>query len=225
MPRTRIHTPADQTIPGALPGRVLPTGSSTIGHIAASLTLIYGQQIGQRLGLMAARHIARLLAIELAALGEAALLHVAALQIVAAGCAAHVTGALCVLRLLRGRADAGLVEGQCAGTTDAVVIARVHSTLIQRRTLGLARIQTAQEGSSAALDGQWESSGAVVGQRAGFLARGQRGTWLRLALHLLQLACLSIGAVHSVTGVTTPTDSAARLRIASKSRGAEHAAG
>lgn len=174
---------------------------------------------------MAARDIARLLAIELAALGEAALLHVAALQIVAAGCAAHVTSALCVLRLLGCRADAGLVEGQCAGTADAVVVARIHGALIQRRALGLASVQAAQEGSYAALDGQWQASGAVVGQRTGFLTRGQRRTRLRLALHLLQLACLSIGAVQSIAGVTTATDSAASLCVTSKSRGAEHAAG
>jgi len=172
---------------------------------------------------MATRHIARLLAIELAALGEATFVQVAALQIMTAGSTTHVAGALGVLRLLGSWTDAWLLEGQGAGTTDTVVIAGLHHALVEWRALRLTRLLTTQKRPYAVLDGQGQSGGAIVGQGACLFACGQRWTWLRLALHFLQLTGLSIGTLETIARIPTATHRATCLRIACKSRRAEHA--
>lgn len=126
VPGARIHAPADEAVAGALAWRILSAGSVAVGYVAAPLALIQCQEIGQGLGLMASGHILRLLTVELAALGEAALLQVTALQVVAAGRAAHVARAFRIRRLLWCRTDAGLLEGQGTGTADSVIVSRLH---------------------------------------------------------------------------------------------------
>lgn len=224
VPGARIHAPADESIARALPWCILSAGSIAVGHVATALALIQRQHIGQRLGLMAAGHILRLLAVELAALGETAFVQIAALQIVAAGRAAHVARAFRISRLFWGRADAGLLKGQSTGTADSVIISGLHQALIEWRALWFARVQAAQERPDAVLNGQGQSGRTVVGQRARFLAGGQRWAGLRLALHLLQLTGLATRTLQTIARVTTTAHGAACLWITRETGWTKHAA-
>jgi len=174
---------------------------------------------------MTTRDISRLLAVELTSLGEAALLHIPTFQVVGARRSAHVTRAFGVLRFIRSWTESGLLEGQGTGAAHSIVVAGLHQALVKWWTLWFARLLATQKGSHCVIDGKGQSSGTEISQRSGLLAGGHWRTWLRFALHLLQLAGLSTRTLQAIAGIPAAANGASRVRISGESRGAEHAAG